>query len=232
MMMRYVYCHPLFDERKCAHRFSFQLRNAFQAGGLTLERFDYRGTGEAGGEFADVLLETLREDVVTQVSGNEVCLIGLRFGASLAIDYCTRGLGPVRNLVLLEPIVNGAKYVDYLYRKQHIKDLMTGGSAGKLRDEGYVNLEGYKTNVRFIEQIKSLDFVETAGKCTVGSEIFIVQISNRSRIDPEIANLARLLESPSRKVLVENVELPVFWERVPSTDYARLTHKVLEWCRG
>jgi pimeloyl-ACP methyl ester carboxylesterase len=204
----------------------------FQAGGFTLERFDYRGTGEAGGEFADVLLETLREDVITQVAGDEVCLIGLRFGASLALDYCTRSLGSVRNLILLEPITNGAKYVDYLYRKQHIKDLMTGKSVGELRDKGYVNLEGYKTNVRFIEQIESLNVVEMTRERTVRSSVFIVQISNRSKINSKIESLARLLESSARRVLVENVELPMFWERVPSTDYAELTRKVLEWCRG
>jgi hypothetical protein len=135
-------------------------------------------------------------------------------------------------LVLLEPITNGAEYVDYLYRKQHIKDLMTSKSVSELRDKGYVNLEGYKTNVRFIEQIESLNFVEMAREHTVGSSVFIVQISNRSKIDPEIASLAKLLESSARRVLVENVELPMFWERVPSTDYAELTRKVLEWCRG
>ncbi|GAH83605.1 unnamed protein product, partial [marine sediment metagenome] len=86
----------------CAHRFSFQLKNAFQAAGLTLERFDYRGTGEAPGEFADVSLETLRGDVASQVGGDEVCLVGLRFGASLAFDYCAGGAGVFPENLLTE----------------------------------------------------------------------------------------------------------------------------------
>ena len=160
--MRYVYCHPLFDERKCAHRFSYQLKNTFRAAGLTLERFDYQGTGEAAGDFKDVSLETLREDVNQKVNGKEICLIGLRLGASLALDYCSRNFGTVQKLVLLEPIVNGAQYVDYLYRKQHIKDLMTGKSVAIPQDNGYVNIEGYKTNIHLIEQIENLDLIETA----------------------------------------------------------------------
>lgn len=230
--MRYIYCHPLFDERKCAHRFSFQLKNAFQAAGLTLERFDYRGTGEALGEFADVSLETLREDVASQVGGDEVCLVGLRFGASLAFDYCAGGAGPVRNLVLLEPIVDGAEYVDYLYRKQRIKDLMTGKDFAELQDKGYVNFEGYKTSIKFIEQIKNFHQVKMAREYAVENSIFIVQISKRSKFAPKIASLTKLLESSARQVFVENAEVPMFWERIPSTDYTELTGKVLGWCRA
>lgn len=229
--MRYIYCHPLFDERKCAHRFSFQLKNEFQAGGLNLEGFDYRGTGEAPGEFADASFETLREDIATQVDGDEVCLIGLRFGASLAYDYWVGGTGRVKSLVLLEPIVDGAEYVDYLYRKQHIKDLMTGKHFVELQDKSYVNFEGYKTSIKFIEQIRSFHLVKMAREYVVEGSVLIVQVSNQSKVDRKIVSLARSLESSARQVFVQNVQLPVFWERIPSADYAELTRKVLGWCR-
>ena len=97
---------------------NYQLKNTFLTAGLTLERFDYRGTEEAAGEFKDISLETLRQDILQQVNGDKICLVGLRFGANLALDYCVRNPGAVRKLVLLEPIVNGAQYIDYLYRKQ------------------------------------------------------------------------------------------------------------------
>lgn len=230
--MRYVYCHPLFDERKCAHRFSFRLSSAFSAAGLTLERFDYRGTGEASGEFADVLLQSLRDDVSRCVDGETICLIGTRFGASLALDYCAHGRGSVSRLVLIEPIVDGAAYIDYLYRKQRIKDLMTGGSSDELRDEGYQNVEGYKTSVRLIGQIRDLDLLDVAGKHPVTSSVFIAQVSRRSAVRREIVNLARALKSSAREVLVENVEAPMFWERIPIADYTELVEKVLGWCCG
>jgi hypothetical protein len=230
--MRYVYCHPLFDERKCAHRFSFQLKNEFQAANLALERFDYRGTGEAPGEFANVSLETLREDVVTQINGDEVSLIGLRFGASLAFDYCAHSLGTVRNLVLLEPLVDGAKYIDYLYRKQHIKNLMTTKSIRNLQDKAYENLEGYKTSLRFIEQIKDLNLVELAKEHAIGNSVFIIQISNQSKIEPGLSGLAKILDGSAKRVLVENVKIPMFWERIPNTDYTELAQKVLRLCCG
>jgi pimeloyl-ACP methyl ester carboxylesterase len=230
--MRYVYCHPLFDERKCAHRFSYQLEKTFQAAALALERFDYRGTGEAAGRFADTSLETLREDIAAQAGGDEVNLIGLRLGASLALDYCTRNTGMVRNLVLLEPIIDGTEYVDYLRRKQHIKNIMTGKSAGELQDNGYDNIEGYKTSLRLIDQIADLNLLKMAREYALGNSVFVVHISSLAQVDPGIVALGRLIESAAEKVLVENVEMPLFWERIPSTDYSKLTQKVLRWCRG
>jgi hypothetical protein len=230
--MKYVYCHPLFDERKCSHRFSYQLKAAFEEAGMRLERFDYRGTGEAAGEFSDVSLRSLREDVAGWIDGDEVCLVGVRFGASLAFDYCVRGRGPMRNLVLLEPVVEGRAYVDYLRRKQHIKDLMTGESSVPPEDKGYENLEGYKTSVKLMEQLESFDLIELACEYVIENSICIAQISKQSKIHPEIASLAKLLEGSANKVVVENVEVPMFWERIGSSDYTKLTEKVLEWCRG
>ena len=61
--MRYIYCHPLFDERKCAHRFSYRLAKAFERKALKLERFDYRGTGEAAGRFSDITMASLQNDL-------------------------------------------------------------------------------------------------------------------------------------------------------------------------
>jgi len=232
MPMRYVYCHPLFDERKCAHRFSFQLKQTFRTAGLALERFDYHGTGEAKGKFSDVLLGTLREDIATQVGADKICLIGVRFGASLAFDYCAGNAEQAGKLILVEPIIDGAEYIDYLYRKQHIKDLMTGDPTARLDDNGYKNIEGYKTNIRLIEQIRGLNLIETAREQSIKSSVFIAQISKQSKINTQIADLATLLKSSAEKVLVENIEFAQFWERIPIADYHKLTSRILEWCRG
>lgn len=228
--MRYVYCHPLFDERKCAYRFSYQSRNAFESAGLNLERFDYRGTGEAEGEFENVSIETLHEDLERQINGDEVSLIGLRFGATLALEYCSRNPESVRNLVLLEPVIDGAAYVDYLHRKQHIKDLMTGKSALELQDNVYINIEGYKTKRHFIKQIESLDLTEMLPIKAINTSVLIVQIPKQSQIKPEITHLAELLTNSTKQIYIENIDTPTFWERIPISDYSKLTKKVLRWC--
>lgn len=221
--MRYIYCHPLFDERKCAHRFSYDLHKAFEKASLTLERFDYCGTGEAEGRFEDVSLNSLWADVEARINGDEICLIGLRLGATIALNYAAANPCAVKKLVLLEPVVDGAGYVDYLYRKQHIKDLMTGESADKFRENGFVNIEGYKTSVLFLDQIKNFNPSAIPPTCPV----LIVQISNNTKIETEIMTLR---ERPGQSE-IKIINMPTFWERIPISDYSELTDTVLRWCK-
>ena len=98
--MKYIYCHPLFDERKCAHRFSFKLSQIFKQNELYLTIFDYRGTGDADGDFSSVTMKTMQKDLNCQINNRNTCLIGTRFGASLAFDFCCRGPMSPENLIL------------------------------------------------------------------------------------------------------------------------------------
>ena len=228
--MRYIYCHPLFDERKCAHRFSYQLSKTFERNNLQLERFDYRGTGEAEGAFCDVTMDSLRNDLQRIISGDSICLIGARFGAAIAFDFCCRSDSAVQTLILIEPVVNGQGYAKYLFRKQHLKDMMTGNGSESAGKNNFFNLEGYKTNNKFIEQIKGIQLVETAKKIKSGTTVHIVHISASSRINSEYDLLAEHLKKNGISASAEVLRLPVFWERIPDGDYSIVTEKIVEWC--
>jgi len=230
--MRYVYLHPVFDERKCAHRFWYALRAAFEAKGMKLESFDYRGTGEAQGEFAEVSLESLREDTAGFIAGDTVCLVGVRFGANLALDYCSRNQGQTATLVLLEPIVKGSEYLEYLRRKQRIKDMMTGLDAAELAQEGFENIEGYKTSVRFIGELKSLDMARLVRGNMVGERVYLVGAGKGPSVDGELKRLGDAIGEAGNAVVVENMSMPIFWERIGRADYGQVTEKVLRWCHG
>jgi len=226
--MRYVYLHPLFDERKCAHRFSYELSRGFEKLGLSLERFDYRGTGEAAGCFSEVTVDSLRADVAARVCGDRVCLVGLRFGASLALDHCVRSGGPAEALVLIEPIVNGAEYAAYLRRKQHLKDLMTGS-----RDHdqpGYENIEGYKAGRRLMGGIEAFDLLTLAAGCNLNGPVHIVQLSRHARVRDPLAALREVLETRAKHVTLSVVDAPPVWERLPLDTYDQLVRTVVDWC--
>jgi len=228
--MRYVYCHPLFDERKCAHRFSWQLNNIFQKHGHRLERFDYTGTGEAPGRFADLTLDSVRREIERHIDRQPVCLVGTRFGAGLAFEYCVRNCGTVQKLALVEPIIDGGQYLDYLRRKQHIKNLMTGTSKPAPSDNGFENIEGYKTNNRFVEQLKNFNLLETARKSSFKCPVLIVKISKTRRLDTKTAAFAELLDRPPNRLRVEIFDLPQFWQRIPDRDYTKLARIISRHC--
>jgi hypothetical protein len=77
-----------------------------------------------------------------------------------------------------------------------------------------------------------LDLREEAPRCAPLAGIFIAHISSRSKISPQIVRLAELLKRSGSEVSVENAKLPVFWQRIPGTDYGMLTRKILRWCGG
>lgn len=228
--MRYIYCHPLFDERKCAHRFSYQLAKVFEKNGLCLERFDYRGTGEGGGEFCDVTMESLREDIERVVDGGRVCLIGTRLGAAAAFEFCGQSKTAVDKLIMIEPIVNGQDYVRYLFRKQHLKNMMTGNGSD-FAEEGFCNLEGYKTSDTLIDQIKGIELVGASGKMKSTRAVCIVQISAGSRMNPEYELVTERLKKNDIRSHAVWVNAPVFWERIPISDYSIVTEKIAGWLR-
>lgn len=229
--MRYIYCHPLFDERKCAHRFSYQLAKTFERNDLQLERFDYRGTGEADGAFCDVTMDSLRSDLKTIINSDRVCLIGTRLGAAVAFDFCCSSESTVHALILIEPVISGQNYTEYLFRKQYLKDMMTGNGSEFAGNDGFCNLEGYKTNSKFVEQIKQIQLAQTSEKIKSGTIVHIVQISASSRINAEYTLLTEHLKRKDMPASVEAFNLPVFWERIPDSDYSIITKKIVEWCR-
>lgn len=228
--MRYIYCHPLFDERKCAHRFSFQLSKAFEQADLKLERFDYYGTGESEGNFSEVNLMTLRRDIENKVNGQEVSLIGLRFGADLAFDYCLRQADCVKNLVLIEPLINGNAYVDYLFRKQHIKDIMTGIRNTDDIHNGFYNLEGYQTDAVFIEQLKDFSLFSIPEKIHIPTKVYVAMLGKHKGTSTDFTVLADSLKTIEVHLESEEFDLPVLWERIPDVDCFILTKKIVEWC--
>jgi pimeloyl-ACP methyl ester carboxylesterase len=227
--MRYVYCHPFFDERKCSHRFSYCLSEVFKVNNLTLERFDYRGTGEAEGDFSHVTLSSLQDDIAKKIINQRVTLIGLRFGATLAFIYCCRQLQKVSNLILIEPILSGTAYMEYLYRKQYLKDLMTR-CPNPTEEDGFRNIEGYKTSLKLIQQIEKLSLSQWSERFHVQNHLCIVRVHNSSSLQSQLGNFAESVRDKGITVIIENMRLSAFWERVPETDYSKLTKKILEWC--
>ena len=230
--MRYIYCHPLFDERKCSHRFSYHLQKHFEQNNLVLERFDYTGTGESQTDFADVTFSTLLEDISIKTCKESCGLIGLRFGATLAFHFCMQTPGLIKKIIMIEPIISGQEYVDYIYRKQNIKDVMTGFSSSTLNDDGFENIEGYKTNIKLINAIKESSIIEQIQTPRPSDSITIFHISNSTNLPKDIRNLKDMLDACTIQNTIEIIKLPMFWERIPETDYNILVSRILEMCHA
>jgi len=227
--MRYVYLPPLFDENKCSYRFGYCLKKHLDSIGIELERFDYRGTGEAKGEFCDVTLESLKDDIEGFIDGDGCTIIGVRFGASLGFDVCRDAVKSASKLILIEPVIDGGRYLRWLERGQAVKDTITGSGGQSLDEAGYMNIEGYKTSEFFLSQLERFSLLKNVEKLSGDISLYIGDICdtvNKQRIE----QLCSLLKGNRKDYWLERIDVVQFWRRIGIGDYSKAVAKIGDWC--
>lgn len=114
-----VICSPLGHEYERCHRAVKQLASALAKVGFDVLRFDYSGTGNSTGEYADADFEDWLDDThraidfLKQRTGvSHVAMIGLRLGATIAYQVaCQRE--DIVSSVLWSPCLEGQSLLDY-----------------------------------------------------------------------------------------------------------------------
>lgn len=120
-----VLCHPVGHEYFRVHRAFRNIAVALSRLGFAVLRFDYYGTGDSHDDTSAATLVRWQADVSAAVeelkrrsSAPRVSLVGLRLGATIAWLECLRRTD-VDLLVMWEPVVSGAAYLDQLRRLEH-----------------------------------------------------------------------------------------------------------------
>jgi pimeloyl-ACP methyl ester carboxylesterase len=159
-------CSPVLAEFGRNYRREFALGRCLAADGFAVQRFHYRGTGNSGGEAADVSLGSLQEDAevagrrLAEVSGLPVAaVIGTRLGAFVAARVAVR-LG-VDALILWEPLVDGAHQFREAFRARLFHDLWESTAPPQSRealskeliDRGRVDVLGYTIHRALYESL-------------------------------------------------------------------------------
>ena len=115
-----VLCHPLGSEYIRCHRTYRQLAFGLCNAGFHVLRFDLRGCGDSSGDeeqggvcqWIDDISMAVRE-MGARCGSSAVCLVGLRFGGTLAL-LAAMEQGHIDRLVLWDPIVSGKAYLEEL----------------------------------------------------------------------------------------------------------------------
>ena len=118
--MGVVLCHPLGHEYIRSHRTYRQLASGLCKAGFHVLRFDLHGCGDSSGDeeqggvcqWIDDISLAVRE-MGARCGSSGVCLVGLRFGGTLAL-LAAMEQGDIDRLVLWDPIVSGKAYVEEL----------------------------------------------------------------------------------------------------------------------
>ena len=112
-----VLCGPIGPESDYVHRIWGGFAEQLSAAGLSVLRLDYLGTCDSGpcpdpskpvAAWIDSIVAAVRW-LKHEAGVQEVDLVGLRFGAALAVA-AAEALGGVERLVLMAPVASGAAY--------------------------------------------------------------------------------------------------------------------------
>jgi uncharacterized protein len=135
-----VLCYPWGPEYIYAHRSMRQLAQKLSLSGRHTMRFDYFGTGDSAGEEWETDLAGWESDVMSAIEAvkdiagvPKVALIGLRVGANIATNVALQSPTEVEALVLWDPIMSGAEYVQSLQATPQARSALASSSQ-MLRD--------------------------------------------------------------------------------------------------
>jgi len=191
-------CYPLAQEYMRSHWVFRQLASQLAKTGVHCMRFDYYGSGDSAGDCVDGGMAQWHSDIDTalielkDMAGvNKVSLVGLRFGASIAATAPVQA-HKVRNLVLWNPVVSGASYLENLRKLDHAKskthkhyrNAWSQNAKGKPTE-----LYGFSFSDRMLEDIQALDLLNQ--KEFSAAEIFLFVSEERQ----EYAELKEHLQS-------------------------------------
>ena len=235
-----VLCAPLGEEKLWSHRVFVGFARELAARGYAVLRFDHRGEGDSdrpfersdcGTRVADV--RAAIDELKRQVAGLErVTLVGLRFGATVAAAAAA-GRSDVERLVLWDPVVDGADYMQAVLRSNlmaqmaiHHKVLESREQLIERLDRGdTVNVEGYALAAPLFREASALRLAELLA--ADARPCLVVSITPRAAPPrPDLAALA----AGGRAELVAAVE-EAFWKEIKQF-YQRagdLTRVTFEW---
>lgn len=234
-----VFCHPFAEEKKCAHRSMVDAARACARAGWAVLRFDMRGCGDSPGSFAAQSLDDWRADIAaaldaaTRETGAErVGLLGLRLGATLAAQVAEEH-PEVACLVLWEPIVDGARYLQHNLRRSMIKAMVTAHEGGQdqqagprataAADDGTVDFDGYQVSQRMREQIGAIDL--RAQPARYAGPVLVVNLTARDEVVGPLAELAAAYPH-GQAVAVRQEPL---WQRIGVLDASPTIEATLDW---
>ncbi len=178
-----VLCPALGYESWTAYQSYRQLAESLSTAGFLALRFDYDGTGDsAGHELEAERLPAWRQSVQTAVNefaarcpGIPVVLMGLRFGASLALEQA-RALG-IDTLVLWDPVISGRRYV------RELKMLARPGAPAEGEiDDGILEIAGCLYAQDTIDAMSGVDLMSStwAGEGTgAGKQLLLLERDDR-----------------------------------------------------
>jgi exosortase A-associated hydrolase 2 len=167
-----LYAAPFGEEMNKTRRMAALQARDLAAQGFGVLLLDLHGCGDSSGDFGDARWEIWKDDLAlghqylqTRLQ-RAVSVWGLRLGALLALDYARGASRPIANLMLWQPVQNGATFLTQFLRLRIANDMLAegkekGSGTQALRDAlragEMLEIAGYDLAPALAASIESLD---------------------------------------------------------------------------
>ena len=222
----FVLVHPFGEEKLWSHRVYVNFAREAALRGFPVLRFDLSGHGDSSGRSENSTISSYIDEIGIAQSKlralfpsiEKVGLLGLRLGATLALMSASRTEN-LSDLILWEPISNGARYMQELLRINLSTQLAIYGSikddrealVSKMQHGNYANVDGYLISQAFFEDCSNIEM-----------DRLVLQ---KTRASCLVTQIAPNIKQKDRQELVEladaltdgaflKVEEPPFWREI------------------
>lgn len=233
--------HPFGEEKKFAHRVLVSTAWALAKAGFMTLRFDLSGCGDSFGSFRDASITEWVGDVKSagevlrrETGSPEATLLGLRLGATLCV-LAAGEMDKLRSMVLWEPILSGRQYMETLWRKKLIKEMMTSGrgrtsfdaARSEIERTGYIDLDGWDLGARMMDELIAVDIRRSGPPCPCRT--LAVQIAFNGKVSKELEDFARTTREAGGKVEPRGIRERAIWDRIDIVPATELIESTVSW---
>lgn len=236
-----VLCHAIGQEYIRSHRAFRFLADRLAGEGFHVLRFDYYATGDSDGdthklpESDGAALARWEKDIVAAIrelrdySGVEnISLVGLRLGATLAAQACQSAGFNIPRLVLWEPVIDGAAYFPQLteMHADWVADLPKQPPQDYFQNrvDEILGFPYYNEMVTDLPKIAIPSFSNNGP-----SEILLIG----EKENAALTNLEKQFQSANLNVSAQWLEAAAIWRKRSDMDSVLIPNKVLntivEW---
>jgi alpha-beta hydrolase superfamily lysophospholipase len=166
-----ILCNPIGFEFVHSYRSMRHLADRLAFAGIPAVRFDYHGTGDSPGSDSDPdRVQAWKRSIgsairfATEATGcNQVCLIGIHMGATLAALVSTEQ--EIDLLVLWNPVVSGRRYV------REMQVIAATASREGASGDGAIESAGFLISKETAEHLKKINLLDQQPKIKKGTLI-------------------------------------------------------------
>lgn len=224
----FLYVHPFAEEMNLSRRLIALQAQEIARNGFDVLMIDLYGCGDSGGDLRDARWENWIEDVATGVRWlrdrgfRQIGLWGLRLGGLLAADFASRAQTEIADLLLCQPVVNGAHAMTRFLRVATMDATATGtpASVAQLRQilqaGESVDVSGYELSQSLVSTIGEVELAPLGRSITADVHWLAHLQQTNGSIDLTSRKVIDQWKEAGTKINVYPVATPPFWVERPA----------------